>query len=163
MTRKAGHPTTQKLWPKANAQLEKAYRLWGSDMSADWTPLEAGMERFVDFNKGDFIGRDALLRQKEAGVEQPLYHPKNERLLGVKPDHRGWTRINGGRRGSPRRFSIRAAGGPGSIADFGKASQGVEDGESRYTCSFSHCATRANEDFRAPSSHSLHLPGSHER
>jgi glycine cleavage system aminomethyltransferase T len=70
-------------------RLERAYRLWGSDVSADWTPLEAGMERFVDFNKGDFIGRDALLRQKEAGVEQPLYHPKNERLLGVKPDHRG--------------------------------------------------------------------------
>jgi dimethylglycine dehydrogenase len=53
-------------------RLEKAYRLWGSDMSADWTPLEAGMERFVDFNKGDFIGRDALLRQKEAGVERTL-------------------------------------------------------------------------------------------
>jgi dimethylglycine dehydrogenase len=53
-------------------RLEKAYRLWGSDMSADWTPLEAGMERFVDFNKGDFIGRDALLRQKEAGVERKL-------------------------------------------------------------------------------------------
>jgi glycine cleavage system aminomethyltransferase T len=53
-------------------RLEKAYRLWGSDMSADWTPLDAGMERFVDFNKGDFIGRDALLRQKEAGVERKL-------------------------------------------------------------------------------------------
>jgi dimethylglycine dehydrogenase len=53
-------------------RLEKAYRLWGSDMSADWTPLEAGMERFVDFNKGDFIGRDVLLRQKEAGVERKL-------------------------------------------------------------------------------------------
>ena len=53
-------------------RLEKAYRLWGSDMSADWTPLDAGMERFVDFNKGDFIGRDALLRQKDAGVERKL-------------------------------------------------------------------------------------------
>jgi dimethylglycine dehydrogenase len=53
-------------------RLEKAYRLWGSDMSADWTPLEAGMERFVNFDKGDFIGRDALLRQREAGVERRL-------------------------------------------------------------------------------------------
>jgi dimethylglycine dehydrogenase len=53
-------------------RLEKAYRLWSADMSADWTPLEAGMDRFVDFDKGDFIGRDALLQQKESGVERLL-------------------------------------------------------------------------------------------
>jgi dimethylglycine dehydrogenase len=53
-------------------RLEKAYRLWGTDMSADWTPLEAGMERFVNFDKGDFIGRDALLREKEAGSTHSL-------------------------------------------------------------------------------------------
>jgi len=53
-------------------RLEKAYRLWSADMSADWTPLEAGMERFVDFDKGNFIGREALLRQKEAGLTHRL-------------------------------------------------------------------------------------------
>jgi dimethylglycine dehydrogenase len=53
-------------------RLEKAYRLWGVDMSADWTPLEAGMERFVAFDKGDFIGREALLRQRERGLERAL-------------------------------------------------------------------------------------------
>jgi len=53
-------------------RLEKAYRLWGSDMSADYTPLEAGMGRFVDFEKGDFIGRDVLLRQREHGLERGL-------------------------------------------------------------------------------------------
>ncbi|MBW2231608.1 MAG: FAD-dependent oxidoreductase [Deltaproteobacteria bacterium] len=53
-------------------RLEKAYRLWSADMSADWTPLEAGMDRFVNFEKGDFIGRDALLRQKENGVDRLL-------------------------------------------------------------------------------------------
>jgi dimethylglycine dehydrogenase len=53
-------------------RLEKAYRLWGVDMTADWTPLEAGMERFVAFDKGDFIGRDALLRQQERGIERGL-------------------------------------------------------------------------------------------
>jgi dimethylglycine dehydrogenase len=53
-------------------RLEKAYRLWGVDMTADWTPLEAGMERFVALDKGDFIGRDALLRQQERGVERRL-------------------------------------------------------------------------------------------
>lgn len=53
-------------------RLEKAYRLWGADMSADWTPLEAGLGRFVDFDKGDFIGRDALLRQREQGIARDL-------------------------------------------------------------------------------------------
>jgi dimethylglycine dehydrogenase len=53
-------------------RLEKAYRLWGADMSADYTPLEAGMDRFVDFEKGDFIGREALLRQREQGIERGL-------------------------------------------------------------------------------------------
>ena len=53
-------------------RLEKAYRLWGADMSADYTPLEAGMGRFVDFEKGDFIGREALLYQRERGLEREL-------------------------------------------------------------------------------------------
>jgi dimethylglycine dehydrogenase len=53
-------------------RLEKAYRLWGADMSTEYTPLEAGLERFVGFNKGDFVGRDALLRQREEGVRRRL-------------------------------------------------------------------------------------------
>ena len=50
-------------------RFEKCYRLWGADMSADWSPLQAGLERFVAFDKGDFIGRDALLREREQGVD----------------------------------------------------------------------------------------------
>ena len=60
-------------------RLEKAYRLWGVDMSADWTPPEAGMDRFVALEtsgsqreKGDFIGRDALVRQRERGIDWSL-------------------------------------------------------------------------------------------
>jgi dimethylglycine dehydrogenase len=53
-------------------RLEKAYRLWGADMSADWTPLEAGLERFVAFDKGDFVGRHALLRQRDEGIRRTL-------------------------------------------------------------------------------------------
>ena len=53
-------------------RLEKAYRLWGVDMSADYTPIEAGLDRFVSFDKGDFIGRDALLRQRDEGATQGL-------------------------------------------------------------------------------------------
>ncbi|MGE5461011.1 MAG: GcvT family protein [Solirubrobacterales bacterium] len=53
-------------------RLEKGYRLWGADISADFTPLEAGLERFVDVDKGDFIGRDALVRQREEGIRRSL-------------------------------------------------------------------------------------------
>ncbi len=53
-------------------RLEKGYRLWGADIGPLDTPLEAGLERFVAFEKGDFIGREALLRQRAAGVERRL-------------------------------------------------------------------------------------------
>jgi dimethylglycine dehydrogenase len=46
---------------------EKAYYSWGVELTNEITMIEAGMERFVDFDKGDFVGREALLqRQKEA-------------------------------------------------------------------------------------------------
>ncbi|HLE79540.1 MAG TPA: FAD-dependent oxidoreductase [Candidatus Limnocylindrales bacterium] len=53
-------------------RLEKGYRLWGVDITSQWTPLEAGLERFVRFDKGDFIGREALIRQRDAGISQTL-------------------------------------------------------------------------------------------
>ncbi|HAV62242.1 MAG TPA: sarcosine dehydrogenase [Verrucomicrobiales bacterium] len=53
-------------------RLEKGYLYWSSDITPDYTPLEAGLGFRVNFNKGDFIGRGALLKQKEAGVKQRL-------------------------------------------------------------------------------------------
>jgi dimethylglycine dehydrogenase len=53
-------------------RLEKAYRAWGADINTEVTPLEAGLERFVAFDKGDFVGRDALLRQRREGVRKRL-------------------------------------------------------------------------------------------
>jgi dimethylglycine dehydrogenase len=49
-------------------RLEKSYRMWGSDLTRDYTPLESGLDRFVRMNKGEFIGRGALERQRAAGV-----------------------------------------------------------------------------------------------
>jgi len=49
-------------------RLEKAYRDYGSDIDNTDTPLEAGLGRFIKFDKpGGFIGRDALLKLKEKG------------------------------------------------------------------------------------------------
>ena len=51
-------------------RMEKSYRMWGSDMTRDYTPLEASLDRFVRMSKGAFIGREALERQLTAGVPQ---------------------------------------------------------------------------------------------
>jgi len=49
-------------------RLEKSYRLWGTDLNAENSVLEAGLDRFVRLQKGDFVGKDALTRQIEAGI-----------------------------------------------------------------------------------------------
>jgi dimethylglycine dehydrogenase len=43
---------------------EKAYYSWGVELINEITMIEAGMERFVDFEKGDFVGREALLQRQ---------------------------------------------------------------------------------------------------
>ena len=54
-------------------RLEKGYRSWGHDLSPADTPLEAGLGFAVAFGKkAGFIGREALLRQREAGVKRRL-------------------------------------------------------------------------------------------
>jgi len=49
-------------------RLEKSYRMWGSDITPDYTPFEASLDRFVRMKKGSFVGREALERQLAAGV-----------------------------------------------------------------------------------------------
>jgi dimethylglycine dehydrogenase len=49
-------------------RMEKSYRMWGSDLTRDNTPLEAGLARFVRMEKGPFAGREALAQQLERGV-----------------------------------------------------------------------------------------------
>jgi 4-methylaminobutanoate oxidase (formaldehyde-forming) len=48
-------------------RLEKARRVWGSDIGPDYTPLEAGLAFAVDLCKSDFTGRNALVAQRKAG------------------------------------------------------------------------------------------------
>jgi 4-methylaminobutanoate oxidase (formaldehyde-forming) len=53
-------------------RLEKGYRYWSADISPDYTPYEAGLGFAVKLGKGDFMGREALLKQKEAGIQRKL-------------------------------------------------------------------------------------------
>jgi len=53
-------------------RLEKGFRLWGADIDPERTPLEAGLDWAVAAKKPDFIGRDAVLRQKAEGPARKL-------------------------------------------------------------------------------------------
>jgi aminomethyltransferase len=60
------------LGARDSLRLEMAYRLYGSDMDDAASPLEAGLAWVVKLDKGDFVGRSALVRQKEAGLARKL-------------------------------------------------------------------------------------------
>lgn len=51
-------------------RLEKSYRTWKGDLSTDYTILEGGIERFVRLNKDDFIGKTAILNEKQQGSKK---------------------------------------------------------------------------------------------
>jgi 4-methylaminobutanoate oxidase (formaldehyde-forming) len=53
-------------------RLEKGFKYFTTDITPSTTPYEAGLGFCVDLNKGDFIGRDALVKQKAEGVTRKL-------------------------------------------------------------------------------------------
>ncbi len=53
-------------------RLDKRYLAWGIDITPDYNPYEAGMQFLIDWNKGDFIGSEALARIRQEGVKQKL-------------------------------------------------------------------------------------------
>ena len=56
------------LGARDTLRLEKGLALYGHELSPEISPLEAGLGWIVKLDKGDFVGRDALLAQKENGV-----------------------------------------------------------------------------------------------
>jgi glycine cleavage system aminomethyltransferase T/glycine/D-amino acid oxidase-like deaminating enzyme len=72
-------------------RIEKAYRDYGYDMDNTDTPLEVGLDKFVDYGKPDgFIGKESLLKLKEAGMQtyrlvQFLLDDPNPLLYGSEP------------------------------------------------------------------------------
>ncbi len=53
-------------------RLEKGYRYWSGEISPDYTPYEAGLGFAVKLNKENFIGKEALVKQKADGLKQKL-------------------------------------------------------------------------------------------
>jgi glycine cleavage system T protein len=53
-------------------RFEKGYRYWGAELTPEYTPYEAGLGFCVKLDKGEFVGRAALLAQRERGVSRKL-------------------------------------------------------------------------------------------
>ncbi|MBU5675799.1 glycine cleavage system aminomethyltransferase GcvT [Alkaliphilus sp. MSJ-5] len=60
------------LGARDTLRFEVALPLYGNEISQDISPLEAGLGFFVKLNKTDFIGKDALVKQKEEGLKRKL-------------------------------------------------------------------------------------------
>ncbi|SHK96180.1 glycine cleavage system aminomethyltransferase GcvT [Rhodothermus profundi] len=69
------------LGARDTLRLEAGYCLYGNELDESTNPLEAGLSWVVKFDKGHFIGREALLRIKEAGPAR--------RLIGLVLEARG--------------------------------------------------------------------------
>ena len=60
------------LGARDTLRLEMKYPLYGNDISEKTTPLEAGLSWVTKFDKGNFMGRESLLKQKEGGLKKKL-------------------------------------------------------------------------------------------
>lgn len=60
------------LGARDTLRMEACFPLYGHEIAADITPLEAGLDKFVRFDKPDFIGREALAEQAVQGTARKL-------------------------------------------------------------------------------------------
>ncbi|MBE7185216.1 MAG: FAD-dependent oxidoreductase [Methylobacterium mesophilicum] len=55
------------MWALDSLRLEKGYRAWKQDLSTDYTVLQGGLERFIRWDKPDFLGKAALAKETQQG------------------------------------------------------------------------------------------------
>jgi len=53
-------------------RLEKSFGNWAREFRPIYSPVESGLTRFVNVDKGDFVGREAYLKDKESGASRRL-------------------------------------------------------------------------------------------
>ena len=68
----SGEVTPAGLGARDSLRLEMGMALYGNDLDDTTTPLEASLGWLVKMKKGDFVGRDALAKQKEQGIKRKL-------------------------------------------------------------------------------------------
>jgi len=93
------------LGARDSLRLEVGYPLYGNDLDDRHTPLESGLAWITKLDKGDFVGRDALAKQKEAGVPR--------RLVGLRLTEKGFPRPG---------YTVRADGSDVGVVTSGTVS-----------------------------------------
>ena len=99
------------LGARDSLRLEMGYALYGNDITEDTTPLEAGLGWVTKLDKSDFIGKDALVAQKQQGVRK--------RLVGFILKDRGFPRHG---------YEVRASGEPAGEVTSGTVSPMLDKG-----------------------------------
>lgn len=56
------------IYAMESMRLEKCYRAWKAELDHEYSPMRSALSRFVNLEKPEFIGRDALLAEQEAGL-----------------------------------------------------------------------------------------------
>ena len=72
------------LGARDSLRLEMGYALYGNELDDEHTPLEAGLGWITKLDRGDFLGREALVAQKREGLSR--------RLVGMVAQERGFPR-----------------------------------------------------------------------
>src|SRR4029078_4931582 len=77
-----GRVTPAGMGPRDSLRLEMGMALYGNDIDDTVTPLEANLGWIVKLPKGDFVGREALVRQREQGIPRRLVgSPSPDRIF----------------------------------------------------------------------------------
>lgn len=99
------------LGARDSLRLEMGYALYGNDIDDKHTPLEAGLAWVTKLDKAEFVGKEALAKQKETGVRQ--------RLVGFVLKDRGFPRHG---------YEVRVSGEPAGEVTSGTVSPSLEQG-----------------------------------
>ena len=114
------------LYAVNSLRLEKAYRSWGAELTNEVTLIDADMERFIRFGKGDFIGREATLGQRDRTLQLIYFSldPGDSDVQGGEPIFAGGQCVGvttSGGYGHYVRQSLGFGYVPPSVADSGTA------------------------------------------
>lgn len=109
------------LGARDTLRTEAGYPLYGNELDEKTTPIEAGLNRYVKMDKGDFIGRDVLLEQVESGAVRET--------VGFKMLDRGVPRHGYGVMKNGKKIGEVTSGTMSPVLDIGVGIASVASGE----------------------------------
>lgn len=112
------------LGARDTLRIEAGYPLYGNELDEKTTPVEAGLNRYVKMDKGDFIGRDILLEQVESGTARET--------IGFKMLDKGVPRHGYGVMKNGKKIGEVTSGTMSPVLDIGVGIASVASGEVKY-------------------------------